>query len=367
MSTGAPKEIGTAVRYPAAALLCVNSADAEVFTPEGYRIDTTTPGDIYINQQTPMMFGYMTRIALTEMNVEWAFPNVYDGNNTLTLELFDSDGDDQGAVRVTVPPGFYTAPRLGKVLETILNANATVISVLGADAFGIQVGDQPCIGSVVPADAGQTRVASSSNFKLFIRDDSGSGGYFSILPYNNLVPGLPRLTDDLTNMMGWTPVLPPAGDLGYYNIYTGGFASMMRTPYIDIVSNRLTKNQNVRDNDSRKQGSKALLARVYLSNQEARPREITLTFSETEEDGLYPLEFSTDSAFGVKETTFRREFFFPKQIMWNNTENIDIVDLQVVDYKGNVLKYQPTAIVNNVELTQNNTSDFQFTLQVTEQ
>jgi hypothetical protein len=53
--------------------------------------------------------------------------------------------------------------------------------------------------------------------------------------------------------------------------------------------------------------------------------------------------------------------------MWNNTENIDIVDLQVVDYKGNVLKYQPTAIVNNVELTQNNTSDFQFTLQVTEQ
>ena len=365
MSSGAPTELGTTIKYPASALFCVNSADAEVFNPQGFRIDSTSPGNIYINKQAPVMFGYMTRVALTEVNVEWSFPNVYEGNNSLTLELIDNAGDSIGYIRVTVPVGFYTAPQLAAAVRDALNANATVISNFGANAFTVAIGNYPIVTDTASL-AGQTVEVDSSNFTIEL---GGAVGFFVIMPYNAVIAGLPRLTDDLTNMMGLTPTVPKG--LGYYDFYKGGFASMMRTPYIDIVSGLLTKNQSVRDNDSSKTGSKSLLARVYLSNEEATPRNITLTYSATESppsSGLYPVIASTDNAFGVKETTFRREFKYPKQIMWNSTENIDVIDLQVVDYKGNIIRYQPTVITSEggTELIQNNTSDFQFTMMVTE-
>jgi hypothetical protein len=367
MSTGAVKEETTTSRHPAVALLCVNSSDGELFNPQGFRIDDTTPGDIYINQQTPMMVGYMSRVALTEMNIEWSFPNVYENNNTLTMELYDISGVLANTVRVSVPVDFYSAPKLGRALTTSLNTNANVIALFGANAFKILVGGLPTGQTTDALQAGDTFIATSSNFTILLNTAAAALGYFRIMPYNAVIPGLRRLTDDLTNMMGLTPSIN-AG-LNYYLSYTGGFASMMRTPYIDVVSKFLTKNQNVRDNDSTKQGSKSLLARVYLSNEEAIPREITLTYSSTESpagSGIYPVVASSDNAFGVKETTFRREFSFPKQILWNRTENIDIVDLQVVDSKGNILRYEPTTVVNNFTLNQNNTSDIQFTLQVSE-
>jgi hypothetical protein len=369
MSSGSPVEVGTPIRYPSSALFCVNSADAEVFNPQGFRIDSTNPGNIYINKQAPVMFGYMTRVALTEVNIEWSFPNVYEGNNSLTLQLFNLSGVSLGYIRVTVPVGFYTAPALAKALQDALNSNATVIASYPANSFHIGVGRRPVITDVSSL-AGETVEVDSSRFVIELYTGvSTDVGYFRIMPYNAVISGLARLTDDLTNMMGLTPTVPQGS--GYYDFFEGGFASMLRTPYIDIVSGLLTKNQNVRDNDSSKTGSKSLLARVYLSNEEAIPRRITLTYSATESppsSGLYPIVDSTDNAFGVKETTFRREFKYPKQIMWNSTENIDVIDLQVVDYKGNIIRYQPTVTTSEggTTLEQNNTSDFQFTMMVSE-
>jgi hypothetical protein len=175
-------------------------------------------------------------------------------------------------------------------------------------------------------------LAENTNFTISI--SGAATGFFEIVPYNRVIPGFPVLTDDLTNMMGLTPTALPG--LPYYKTYDGGFASMMRTPFIDIVSNLLTKNQNVRDNDSTKAGASSVLARVYLSSTEATPRIITITY-----DGAGNAIDFTDNAFGIKETTFRREFQFPKQVQWNTTENIDVIDLRVLDYKSNILSYVP--------------------------
>lgn len=363
MSTGEPVEKGQTIRYPGCALLCVNSENSEQFDTNGFRVDGSTPGDLRINKQQPLLFGYLTRIALTEMNIQWGFPNVYDdgssSNNTMTIRVFDASGSVQGTQRITIGDGFYSAGRLGSILQLKLNQN-TVLTAGGTRTFTVGVGGlETANGSA--ALAGQTKTAADSNFTI----DLSGGGFFQIIPFSQRIVGLSSLTDDLTNMMGLTPGVLPGTQ--YYKTFTGGYASMMRTPYIDVVSNALTANQNVRDNDTTRAGRDSLLARLYLANEESVAREITITYDSS---APYASIGFTDNAFGVKETSFRREFKFPKQIQWNKTENVDFVDLRVLDYRGNIVRYSPTLRYEDEEFNvvqQYNTADFQFTIMATEQ
>jgi hypothetical protein len=81
---------GTPFRPPAVAVMTIDSRDRVKIDPAtGYRIDTTTPYEIYINKGQSVMNGFFTRIGLTEVNMQWNTPNVIASgpckNNTLTF------------------------------------------------------------------------------------------------------------------------------------------------------------------------------------------------------------------------------------------------------------------------------------------
>ncbi len=354
-----PLDKATTIRQPSVALLCVNSSDQETYDPAtGLRINSSTPARIYINNQQPALFGYMTRLALTEVSMEWDIPNVNDYNNTLTIGYYDVATPTvlAGVVRITLPVGFYTAPQLGIAVKDALNANATLTAQFGANTFLIQYGVMIC--GTNPLVAGQTLTARGSQFAI---QTTSATARFAILPYSKKYTGLPVLQDDLTNMMGLTP---SQTTLTSYKTFIGGYASLQYTPYVDIVSNILTKNQNIRDGTSSKtQKTSSILARIYLSNENFTPREVTITYAPT--TGV--VTSATDNAIGTKPGTLRREFAYPKQISWNNTENVDVIDLEVLDAKGNPLFFQPTASTYDPNtIVINNTADFFFTLQATE-
>lgn len=357
--SGEPIDKGVTTRNPAVALLCVNSADQEQFNiTTGLRINSSTPAKIYINNQQPLLFGYMTRLALTEVSMEWATPNVNDYNNTLTIGYYASATPTvlAGIVRITIPVGFYTAPLLGKAVADALNANATLTAFFGANTFSVIFGGLLCGTNVVVA--GQTLTTNSSDYVI---ETSSAVGRFALLPYSKKYPGLAPLRDDLTNMMGITP---SETSLTSYLAIQGGYASLQYTPFVDIISNLLTKNQNVRDGTSTKaQKSSSILARVYLANENFTKREVTITYAPT--TGIFI--GSTDNAIGTSSGTLRREFVYPKQIMWNNTENVDVIDIEVLDAKGNPLFYNPSASTLGADTVQiANTADLFFTLQATE-
>lgn len=358
MSSGAPIEHGTPIRLPSTALMLVNSADGEQFSRQtGLRINDANPSRIYINNQTPVMFGYMTRLALTEMNIQWSVYNVNAYNNTLTIGYYNNAGALQGVVRITVPVGFYTAPLLGKAVMDALNANATLTAFFGANTFSVTCGGLPCFTSV-----GRAGTTATSNYADYVISCSAVGvGWWQILPFNGSYPNLPRLTDDLTNMMGITPSSTPRE---FYLTLQGGYASLQYTSYIDVISNLLTKNQNVRDGTSSKAVySTGTLARIYLANEDFQARAISITYAPTTGAFLG----STDNAIGTSQGSFRREFKVPKQIQWNNTENVDVIDISVLDYRGNPLFYESSAQdVGPSTTTVANTADLQFTIQVTE-
>ena len=356
MSSGAPIEHGTQIRMPSTALMLVNSDDQQRFDANGYRIDNEQPGRIYINKQRPIMFGYMTRLALTEMNIQWDTPNVNSTNNTMTLALYSSTDSAtptvalQDYTRVELLSGFYTPDELATDLQSELNLNSEVVA--NGLTFSVSYDDRD----------GSFRINQTATY--------GSGrvkGYFKII--SGLAPtsltGLPQKQDDLLYCMGIQSVTKAGVEpVGYYSVINGAYAPMLYTPYVDVVSNLLTKNQNVTDGTTSSLVTSSKLARIYLSNEAIINRH-------------GDLETGTDvttvcNIVGTRPITFRREFKTPKQIQWNTTENVDIIDIQVLDYKGNVIvieeesTYEATPATNVVVVTERNNTSFQFTVQITE-
>jgi hypothetical protein len=350
MSTGAPNENGTTIRMPSVALLCIDSDDTTRYNTQGYAVDDSTPAQIQINKQAPLLFGYMTRIALTEINLAWATPNVNERNNTLTIRVAGasgvaSPGDIKGTYRIALAEGFRTPKNIAAQVRNALSylnisgyTNAfTVQHLESAAEFDIGIsGNIPLFFTILPPGKSYTIDATATN----------TGG-------TNVFTGV--VEDDLTYMMGLTPA---ADTEGYFtDVILSGYASCQYTPYVDIVSNILTKNQNVRDNDSALRNGAAKLARVYLSHPGA------VNQFDIDEDGF----INSCNIVGVRPFTLHREFQTPKVISWNTTENVDIVDLQVLDRLGYPIYIEKRVIekTGNV-ISLGNTATFQFTLQATE-
>lgn len=360
MATGIPVENAVAIRYPSSALLCIDSADGELYDRTGFRLDTNTPANLYINRQRPLVFGYFTRVALTELNVQWAIPNVNESNNTLTFQMWDISGAPVLAdtYRITVDVGFYTMPELALAIQTAMNTAVQALTG-SADTFVVTISGYQLAGT-----AGTVTI---NDPYLGIQIDNTLDYNFVIQPYNfpmSVSNPFSPLQDDLTNMLGITPT---KSTISYYRALRGSYASMLYTPYFDVVSNLLTKNQNVQDAGTGKFTTSAKLARVYLSNEQIEPRVVTMTYPEG--DGVFTS--SSDNALACNGgVSFRREFKVPKQIQWNTTENVDVIDLQLIDYRGNNLVIDPTVSssggTGEETLSIKNTADFQFTLQVSE-
>jgi len=354
-----PKDKAITIRQPATALLLVSSDDQQLFDQNGFRVDSTTPGRIYINNQRPLLFGYMTRLALTEMNIQWDTFNVNSSNNTLTLALYSATDASPAVVgapiftRITIEPDFYQPSDLVVFLQTAINASPQVITA----GFSFVVEYDQIEGNFTIQ---QIQVYPGGNTR----------GYFKIFSSSapQSVTGLIPLNDDILYCIGVQPVTQPGAEpTGFYTQINGAYAPMLYTPYIDVVSNLLTKHQNVSDGTTASIFTSSKLARVYFSNETIINRHDDLPTSV-----LAPLTSTVCNIVGTRPITFRREFITPKQIQWDNTENVDFIDIQVLDYKGNPIRIEEESIsgsvtINNgIVVSQKNNTSFQFTLQATE-
>ena len=101
MSQFTPAEKGTTIRQPSTANLMVDSADrnTDVY-PDA--------ADFVINKKQSILNGFFTRVGLTEHVLEWSYPNINSdlSNNVLIVNNGTND------FSIVVPSGFYTAKQL---------------------------------------------------------------------------------------------------------------------------------------------------------------------------------------------------------------------------------------------------------------
>lgn len=322
---------GMPIRQPATAILTVDTADRIKYDADGFRIDATSPNSIYINKQQTLVNGYFTRIALTEINMEWNTPNVIANgeckNNTLLLERSASvSGPITATYKIELAEGFYTPRELADAIQILLNTDT---------AFGIATWE----------------CSYNERDGSFYLADTSSTVRFRVHPQN-----LDR-DDDLCNLMGFST---PSKSFTF-GIF-GSYAPMVYTPYFDIVSNQLTKKQNVRDNSSSTRTGSNLLARIYLNNAGFVSRK-------DRTDPAQP-QLADCPIVGTRAFSFYKEYSVPKQIYWDTKEFISVIDLQLEDYKGRPLYMPPQAVATvgpGGDYTQcGNSTNYQLTLQITE-
>lgn len=365
-------ESGTPIRYPSTALLSVSTEDGFQYTKTKHElIEGPNPANITINKGRTLIPGQFTRIALTEAQIEWNIPNVNENNNTLTIELTDLSGVSFGFIRVEILIGFYSPAELITELEKALNTNSLIVAtftllgvsapffeIIMPDAFGNAI-----IGSGGPAGTTQATKLPRINIKL--ESSASAVARFRIInsKASPSITGLPTLQNDLCDMLGLIQTTG-AGN----NIFTeieSAYASFQYTPYVDLLSQTLTKNQKVSDSDSSDYRQPHKLARIYLANEGIQPFFASATY-----DLSGALVGADDNVIGTAPCTFRREFKFPKQIQWNKDQYIDYIELQLLDSHGQLI---PIETKSELTIDENGSkyflppqADFRFTLQLSE-
>jgi hypothetical protein len=279
MSSGAIREEGTPIRYPSTALFCVNTNDGFRRMPlTNEIIEGPNPSRMNINLQRTMVAGYIKRIALTEVNIQWNISNVNSLNSSLTLEIFDATGVSQFFTRVFITPVFSSPAEIILGLSNSINTDPAITAYftpLGVtNPFFIYMPTATGAATITPtiSSGGGVRTFTTNIPQIVIELSTAASAVarFNIISSkaSSTITGLSPLNDDLTTMLGIQPTLAGSGK---YTVYAGGYASFQYTPYIDIISRTLCKNQTIIDSDTSANTTPQKLARIYLSNEKIEP------------------------------------------------------------------------------------------------
>ena len=190
--------MATPIRFPSTANLAIDSYD------RGSNSNIDTPGssaaNFTITKAGNIMSGFFTRVAVTEVVLDWAIPNVsaLKGNNTFAVLVGSTNSP------VVIPDGNYTIATLMNYIVVILNAAALGItfSLTGPD--------------------GQKSLSATGAFTVLATTLSG---FLSMTPADVAVPSV-----------GNAVAFP--------------FPELLPIAYVDITCGSLTYQQGLKDADT---------------------------------------------------------------------------------------------------------------------
>ena len=272
---------GQPQRPPASAMLLVSSTDRYA-TPWDRLLAPTTSANWTLNLKQPVLNGYFTRLALTQIQFQWNLPTIIEGvNDKIDVQWLGTGAGNSDVVTLT--PGFYTPTELATEIEDSITATTN----------------------------GTTAAFTCTWTGVYFQMRCGTAGWnclFNVYPantdpeaevFNRLLFTIGGLGDDLTN--GFDTAPPP----------------MVYTRYIDIVSDRLTKYQRVKDSSSSPYSvQQAIIARIYPC-----PPNQTLNESQPGQVFAQPWIMTID-------------YNTPKHIKWSPQEALHNFDIRLIDEFG---------------------------------
>ena len=262
----------TPIRFPSTANLNINSSDRD-------ENNYPNSSDFIITQQQNILSGFFTRLAITEMVLDWGVPNVnaLAGNNILTVSVGGN------AENVNLDTGFYTVSSIMSEIISQLNARFTGIAVF---SFTGPTGSKSlrCVNTATPPLPTSYVVTSSK-----------------LATQLTLVTGV-ELSEDLLV----SPYLLPDNHT-----------------YLDFASPQLTYQQGLKD-ASTAPISHDVLYRWNFGWDGPAP---------IDPDG-YPIQQ------GYAAFVQRRYLSFPKMIRWTGTQPIGQLSFQVYDADGKIFQYR---------------------------
>jgi hypothetical protein len=309
------------------------------FQPTQYgNYRNTYPGNkftIFANQ--PMIYGAIDTISVSQIQMYYAVPTITPFNNRFWICNVTSaenipDDPDQATAEIIIPVGFYTPVELCAMLQYLINATNLFVNPDGSFQFTCRpVQDQ------FAANPGSLNGTYQQIYWRAETNDNPSEpiDWFFCSPEevlnNGVGPQQPwhvakqqvlRTFETLgitKYACGWVSEIPG----GFPNVNSNPASikqtqpfKILYTPYVDILSNNLTKYQDVKDSDTKPNKQANFIARVYLNGQGSpqlslntnapgsRPFYVLATLNNTKviqwspEEAVYNLDFELRDAFG---------------------------------------------------------------------
>jgi len=310
MATGAPN-----------AILAINSLDRFIEVVGGnaiqpvqntlqsvYYITPPYSNDFTISSPSALIYGYINRIVVSQIQIQYYIPTVILGLND---RFFIGVGSPSAGVKfaLTIPYGFYVPDELAAQLVTMVNG--------------------------VPALAALNMTVSYNPRDGFVFDATGN---FYFPTYDAIINTAGESIQSATvvlkayKLLGMTVINSNTAGQQFSQI----FPNFLYTPYIDFYSDVLTNYQNVKDTNTSVSKPKGLIARVYLSGNGGLQSQ-----SETTALGSAPFVVTADMN-------------SPKIIKWTPDVAVPSIDFQLKDCYGDLLPTTP--------LTGSFSTEYQMTL-----
>ena len=290
---------GTQIRVPAVANLMVDSGDRK----------SGTPWEFQISKQQNLANGTFTRIAATEVVLEWDVPNVrkvlISGSYVDQQIQFGIIGEPD-AIVVTYPIGFYNVSNVFDLTVSSLNEQTT------ADRFSVSQFPDGSVGIV----------------------DSDSGGGFEAVSGQGPLATMMGFYVDANDVL-----IASSPDLRPYR-------------FIDFVSPDLTYNQNVKD------------ATTSLADQNVIVRWYFAYDTPVSAD-----KYNFPVLMGYEPFQVRRLYNPPKQIAWSSAMPIGNLAFRVIGTYADYTTDPATMVqevVNKGEVDGDVRSNWLMTLQLSE-
>jgi len=329
-----PPGAGEPQRPPASAQMNVNSIDrygskdapasqfAQILQPwvqpSGTIVDVANQSGLppaansfTYNLQRPLLNGYLTRLGVSQVNLDWNVPNIIQGYNDKILVGIGN----VGVVDVTLSPGFYSGPELAANISTNVNT-----ALNGAGIFSTFL---DCSWS-----ARNGRLAFGTQNPSSIINTLSTGVFFDTA---NLAPKEKNQVLRTYNTIGVT--YPQTRSTLFYQSSLSTFSSLntgfnlnpYKTPYtsyIDIISDKLSQYMRVKDGETAQQPETNVLARVWLT-----PLNKATTFD------------ASGAKLGTTPFTLTWDPNTMKWFRWSPNEAVFDFDIQVKDEYGNLVPW----------------------------
>ena len=251
-----------------------------------------------------LIYGYMNKIIISQIQLQYNVPTIIPGKNDYLL-LFQAGTFPGIAIAIVIIPyGFYTPQELAAVLQVLIRATD----------FGLG-GNAPDF--TVIYDAEQNAFVFDSNNPSFLF-------YFPVdlATIQVVIPGItPSFIPLLKtyNLLGISQA--NADDFlgpGKQVQKSGNNINWLYTPYVDIISEALTKYQNMKDTDTSRNKLNSIIARIYLV-------------------GVGPAQAVDGNPVGSRPFTVIQDMNSSKVIRWSVNEAVNNLDFQMRDQYGDLL------------------------------
>ena len=263
------------------------------------RTSPSYPFSFTISKNEALLNGFFTRLAVSEFRMYWTLPNISAawGNNTLQIFI---TGGAANPYTVTLPDGFYSLESLMATIEGEVQA---------IDDGGPAL--LPNFAAVARVDGSQTYASGSATTWYWVPPTTNSKTLYDMLNLVNTSPPTAAVNQG------------------------GGVANLRPTDFIDIISPQLTYNQDLKDGTSAPT-VRDMLVRIYLDDptrSDGRPTTNVFGGGPPFVQTGYTVPQTDPTTFtnGCSPFTIYRQFAFPKQVQWNDTQPLGNITFEMYD------------------------------------